>query len=273
MHVDFRHAVFAALFAALITTNIAGEETDRADNSDGEAGLQERTGPDAENVSHLLQPEVGPAPVGPQEFETAPASPWAAAELSASLFGGVGTSESLLSSNRRAVAEGPASSVVLGSESRVLVTTDAGSLLRKSSSALGVTAQRRSPIMNAPRIRGSSLGQLIASGSYWFPARPDLDTLVSKIDSHLIQDIVVVKGPYAARYGPGFSFIDFELLGTPRYAYGPEADASTVLDYSSNGDQWYGRQFVWGGAENYGYRVGYGHGVGIDYRTGNGGLM
>jgi len=266
--------MFGLLFAALTLTTAAGEETSPTfnvtDEADDEGASRENAGLNTENVSHLLQEEAPPEPVGPQVFETGPTSPLAARELSASLFGGAGTSESLLSANRRSVAEGLASGAVLGSESKLLVTQDAGSLLRKSSSVLGVTAQRRSPIMNDPRVRGSSLGQLVASGSYWFPARPDLDTLVSKIDSHLIQDMVVIKGPYAARYGPGFNFIDFELMGTPRYASGPRIESSTSLDYSGNGAQWYGRQFVWGGGENYGYRIGYGHGAGNDYRTGRG---
>jgi len=296
MERHYRYTAFGLILAILTLTVATGEETqparvaigDSEAQSDGavvasvlsvadqlhsDASAEESAGTDAESASHLIQDEVAPAPVGPQLFETAPTSPMTAQQLSASLFGGVGAAESLLSANRRSVAEGPATGVVLGSESKVLVTTDVGSLLRKSSSVLGVTAQRRSPIMNAPRIRGNSLGQLVASGSYWFPARPDLDTLVSKIDSHLIQDVVVIKGPYAARYGPGFSFIDFELAGTPRYEYGPAVEASTTLDYSSNGDQWYGRQSVQGGSQDYGYRIGYGHGVGIDYETGNGGRI
>ncbi|MBC8868403.1 MAG: TonB-dependent receptor [Planctomycetes bacterium] len=274
MRPHYYQTICGLLFAALTLTIAAGEETSLTfnvtDEVDDDAASQENAGPNAENVSHLLQEDTPPPPVGPQVFETGPTSPLAARELSASLFGGVGTSESLLSANRRSVAEGLASGAVLGSESRFLVTSDAGSLLRKSSSVLGVTAQRRSPIMNDPRVRGSSLGQLVASGSYWFPARPDLDTLVSKIDSHIIQDVIVIKGPYSVRHGPGFSFMDFELLGTPRYASGPRIEASTSLDYSGNGAQWYGRQFVWGGGENYGYRVGYGHGTGNDYRTGRG---
>ena len=49
-------------------------------------------------------------------------------------------------------------------------TTDAGSLIGQSPSALGLGVQRRNPIVNDPRIRGSRIGSLPASGSYWVPA-------------------------------------------------------------------------------------------------------
>jgi len=96
-----------------------------------------------------------------------------------------------------------------------------------------------------------------------------LDTVLSKIDSRIIRDIVVVKGPYTSRLGPGFSFIDFQFLDTPRYADGPRCFASTSLEYKTNGEQLYGRQSIWGGGANYGYRVSYGHRTGNDYDTGS----
>ncbi|MBC8352098.1 MAG: TonB-dependent receptor [Planctomycetes bacterium] len=80
----------------------------------------------------------------------------------------------------------------------------------------------------------------------------------------------MIKGPYSARYGPGFDFVDFQLMPTPRYLDGPERHGSTSLEYLTNGQQWYGRQSVWGGNESFGYRVSYGHRTGSDYETGNG---
>ncbi len=213
-----------------------------------------------------LVQDSSPLRIGPQVFES-PIGPTSAAVDG---LDRVRPGTSLLSAGRRHIAAAPAASVILGTNASVLVTTDAGSLLGKSTSGLGVTTQKRSPIVNEPRLRSSSLGQLVASGSYWFAARPDLDTLVSKIDSRLIDDMIVIKGPYAARYGPGFGFIDFQLLATPRYEGGLQTYGRTSTDYKTNGAQWYGRQEVWGGAEDYGFRVGYSNGTGSDYRTGDG---
>ena len=63
--------------------------------------------------------------------------------------------------------------------------------------------------------------RLLASGSYWAPARQDLDTMLSKIDSRIISDMIVIKGPYSARYGPGFDFVDFQK----RHVSGPSGRA------------------------------------------------
>jgi outer membrane receptor protein involved in Fe transport len=143
-------------------------------------------------------------------------------------------------------------------------------LLEKSWASSGLGIQKRTPIVTDPRIRGKSVGQQLASGSFWFPARQDLDTLLSKIDSRIVQDVVIVKGPYSALYGPGFSFYDVELLRAPRYEDGPESHGSTSLDYQTNGEQVYGRQNVWGGSADWGFRVGYGHRTGNDYQSGDG---
>jgi hypothetical protein len=102
------------------------------------------------------------------------------------------------------------------------------------------------------------------------PARIDLDTVLSKIDSRIIQDMLIISGPYSVRHGPGFDFVDVLFLPTPRYECGPEFHGLTSLDYKTSGRQWYGRQAVWGGSDNWGCRVGYGHRTGRDYRTGAG---
>ena len=99
-------------------------------------------------------------------------------------------------------------STVPASEGRARSSTDSGSLLDRSPSALGVGVQRRNPIVSDPRIRGSRVGSLAASGSYWVPARMDLDTMLNKIDSRIVNDITVIKGPYSALYGPGSNFVD-----------------------------------------------------------------
>ncbi len=158
---------------------------------------------------------------------------------------------------------------VFGSEGVFRVTTDGANLLEKSIFAPSIRVQPRTPISNDPRVRGSRTGRLLASGSYWAPARMDLDTLLSKIDSRIIQDVVVVKGPYAVNLGPGFTFIDFQLANSPRFACGPEYHGLSSLEWKMNGDQWYGRQTVAGGSDNWGFRIGYGQRAGNDYDTGS----
>lgn len=212
--------------------------------------------------------EAAPVPVAPQQFQQVTEVP--TSSLAARLFGSPSGNRSLLSAKRRSDAFSPGSSVVLGTESKGRKTTDVGSLLGRSTGALGISTERRSPIVNDVRVRGSQVGQLLASGSYWFPVRQDLDTLLSKIDSSIVEDIIVIKGPYSSRYGPGYNFIDFELSQSPRYENGFESHGSSSLNFSSNGDQWYGRQSFWGGDAEYGYRVGYGIRTGEDYETGDG---
>lgn len=209
-----------------------------------------------------------PALMPTREFQ--PLTPLSATAglASADLFGEIG--QSLLAQRARQTGRVPNADIVFGLEAKTRVTTDAGSLLGKSPSILGVGIQRRTPIVSDPRIRGSRVGQLAASGSYWVPARIDLDTMLSKIDSRIIEDIVVIKGPYSVRYGPGFDFVDISLLRSPRFAHGSHSHASTNVDYQTNGEQLYGRETVWGGSQDWGFRVGYGHRTGNDYVSGDG---
>ncbi len=194
--------------------------------------------------------------------------PPAALELTEALFGGRLVAQSMLAADRRTWAMGVGADVVMGFEAVSRSATDAGNLLGKSASQVGLGVQRRNPIISDPRVRGSRVGRMAGSGSYWVPARLDLDTALSKIDSQILDDVVVIKGPYAARYGPDFSHLDFRLLETPRSDEGFQVGGSTSVNFGSNGQQWSGRQAVWGGAENWGFRAGYGHRTGNDYTTG-----
>lgn len=177
------------------------------------------------------------------------------------------TGSLLLGSTRSGVSR----NTVLGSEAHRRPATDAGGLLIQSSSILGVSAQKRNPVSSDVRTRGDYVGQTLASGSYWIPARMDLDTMLNKIDSRIISEMTVIKGPYSALLGPAFDFVDFSLLASPRYEDGFESHGSSSFDFQGNGQRWYGRQSVWGGAENWGIRLSYGHRTGNDYRTGSGG--
>ncbi|TWT91881.1 TonB-dependent receptor domain-containing protein [Neorhodopirellula pilleata] len=190
----------------------------------------------------------------------------------ARLFGDVSQIDGL-PADRESLAISPAADAVFREEALGRRTADIGDLLRRSKGAHGVSIQNRTPIVSDTRIRGQRVGQVLASGSYWAPARMDLDTMMSKIDSRLIQDSILIKGPYASRYGPGFRFVDLEFLQSPRYLDGYEGHGSTSGTYNTNGDQFYGRQSFWGGAEDYGFHLSYGHRVGSDYETGKDGFF
>jgi len=217
----------------------------------------------------MLQQDQQPVAPVPQPVEPTVRSPLMAGSVSAALFGPAGVSPSLLSEVRRSRAAGPATDVVIGSESKVRATTDAGNLLGKSIQTRGLAPQNRTPIITDTRVRGSGVGNLLASGSFWVPARQDLDTMLSKIDSRIVSDVIVVKGPYSAIYGPGTQFIDINLLQSPRFADGYETHGSTSIEYKTNGEQWYGRQTIWGGDDDWGFRIGSGIRTGNDYTMGN----
>lgn len=190
-------------------------------------------------------------------------------ELNQALLGG-SNAIGQLSPERQKMAQGPATDAVLGAESLFRKTTDTGNLVGKSITVRGVSSQQRTPITTDTRVRGQRVGQVLAAGSFWAPVRMDLDTMMSKIDSRMIDSLLVIKGPFSPRYGPGFSFIDIDLLATPRYDGGLQHHGTTSADYQTNGQQLYGRQTLFGGSDHWGYRVSYGHRTGNDYETGAG---
>lgn len=257
-------AGFAVAHLVAATIAVRGAERE-PEESVAELAVDEEPETWVTPVSARLESLNQPAPA----LAPAPALMSEGANAGAISFGS-GVTRSLLSETRRGAAFGPASDIVLGTEGKFRVATDGGSLLGKSHAATGVNVQTRTPIVNDPRVRGDRISRLLASGSYWLPARQDLDTPLSKIDSRLLQDMIVIKGPYSAMYGPGFHFVDFQLLDAPRSPDGPFVRGLTSMEYMTNGEQLYGRQSVWGGGETYGYRVTYGHRIGNDYRTGNG---
>jgi outer membrane receptor protein involved in Fe transport len=126
------------------------------------------------------------------------------------------------------------------------VKTNAGTsveqMLATSPSVQAVDVQRRSQVSFDPHVRGYRMGQIYtqADGAYWFPARLDLDTMLSKIDPGMIQDVVVVPGPYGLRYGPGFAFIDVVRAPTPRYECFENHFLTSGI-VRTNGGQLYGR--------------------------------
>ncbi len=173
---------------------------------------------------------------------------------------------------RQLAAESPAANILSGDEASARNTTDTGDLLGKSNKNPGVYIQQRNPIISDPRIRGYHFGQYLvrADGAFWYPARLDVDSILSKIDSKMIDDVVVVNGPYSSRHGPGFAFIDVATRPTPRAAGCPEWHGQTGLTYNGNGQQWSGNQYLEWGATHWGASLYYGHRIGSDYLDGNG---
>lgn len=193
----------------------------------------------------------------------------AAAGLSAAVFASGDVDRSLLRQAKLGTS-GFGVDYVQGEEAVSNVSTDVGSLLGKSNRALGVSVQKRTPVMNDPRVRSSRIGSLAASGSHWVPARADLDTVLSKIDSRQVSDVVIIPGPYSSLYGPGFQFVDFELARSPRFADGYQMQGRSSVDFKSNGGQVFGQQSFLVGDDSWGARGSYAHRKGSDYESGDG---
>lgn len=220
------------------------------------------------SISPIVDPEVKPAQAEGEVVQ--PNQPLSLERELTTSFGRPNLDQ-IGSERVEAISAAPNADVIAGSEATIRATSDAGSLLGKSLSSTGVELQRRNPVSYEPRIRGHKVGQVYTNvdGAMWFPARQDLDTMLSKIDAGIIRDIIVLKGPYSVRYGPGFSFIDIQTVGTPRTDCGYEWHGRSSLNYQTNGEQWYGRESAWGGSTDWGYRIGYGHRTGNDYDSGD----
>lgn len=215
------------------------------------------------------QPAPAPTPTPPAPTPTPTTSPLGAGA------GGAPAAAADLSAEQRSAATAPGSNVVSGAEAQGRASGDLGFLLGSSTSSLGVIPQHRTLIVSDPRIRGYHFGQIFTQvdGAIVWPARADLDTIVSNIDVSSIRSVVIIKGPYAARYGPGFAFLDVATLDTPRFEQGLTGRGSTSLLYKTNAEQWRGRQAIWGGSTDWGFRVSYDIGTGNDYDSGNGTVM
>jgi outer membrane receptor protein involved in Fe transport len=226
----------------------------------GEARPESLAGPDGKLIQvQAVIPEVPPeVPTGPSAAAVTPAASFTPAVTPT-----------------RATAEAPTgATVVSGGEAAVRPSSDVGDLLSKSATG-AVDVAHRSPIISEPHIRGYGISQIttLADGAYWLPSRRDLDTITSKLDASNVRDIVVIKGPFAVRYGVGLAFIDLETLGARPWENGYEIHGSTGITYKTNGDQWRGQQAFWGGDKDWGFRLGFDLAAGNDYRTGADVLM
>ena len=209
-------------------------------------------------------------PLAPQiEATTATPLPTAAQASTQGLYAAFGVQGMLASATGIAPYSLPGADVVLGGEAAIRATTDAGDLLGSSPSVLNLGMQRRNPIVTDPRVRGSRVGSLAASGSYWVPAdRPRHGAQQDRFADHRpdYRDSRSVHG--AVR--PRVRIHRLRAARAPRYENGFEIHGQTVVDFKTNGENWYGRQSAWGGDSDWGFRVGYGHATGNDYDSGNG---
>ncbi len=145
-----------------------------------------------------------------------------------------------------------------------------GGQIQKSAAAPSIGFQRRSPIAQSPYIRGYKAGQIYAQadGQHWLPVRMDLDSMISKLDPALIEDVILINGPYGLRYGPGFGYISVKTFDTPRYDCFT-SHSRTGLSVHTNGGQLFGTETFSGGSQNYGFVVSYANRTAGDYRPGN----
>ena len=167
------------------------------------------------------------------------------------------------------------SGVSLSSRSRsdatlARVATDLGSGIRNARLSVTASTQSRTPNVTGTRLGDSHNSKQPGSGFHWIPARIDLDTSLSKIDSHLVDNVLLIPGPYSTLYGPGFRFLDFELIPSPRYEDGREFHGLSGVTYSHNGDQLSGLQSFWTGDEHSGLRFDYSYRGANDYASGDG---
>lgn len=160
---------------------------------------------------------------------------------------------------------------VSGAEGQASASRDIGSVLAEASTVQSAKMRQRSAVSLDPNIRGYKYGQVYmqTNGVYSMPARADLDSVFSYVDPGMVQNVVVIPGPYGLRYGPGFAFLDVQRKPTPRYET-PQTDVDLVGNIRTNGGQVYGRATVLGGGSTYGYQFSYGHRGGSDYEAGNG---
>jgi outer membrane receptor protein involved in Fe transport len=166
----------------------------------------------------------------------------------------------------------PSIHVTGGSQAITRDARDTGSLLFESPQTTAVSLFRRPAATNL-QIRGfgSPMLQTQLNGQMWYQTRPDQDTIVSKIDSGIVSNVVVIPGPYSALYGPGAAFID--IMTAPTMRSGCDCTVSSyrsVLNYDTNGQGYYARQAVNLGGANYGVRGNVGFRHMDDYTAGNG---
>ena len=146
--------------------------------------------------------------------------------------------------------------------------------VKQSGSATSISGVRRSPLSIQPVIRGYSQSQIYGQfqGGQFVPVRIDFDSMLGSIDPGVIDNLIIIPGPYGLKYGPGLAYIDIVATPTPRYDVAEFHSRTNILG-QSNGGQFSIRESVFGGGPDYGLRVSVGQKVGSDYRGGDNSLI
>lgn len=188
--------------------------------------------------------------------------------IESSLFSQLGRGE------QRAAESASPSATGFDFSDQSVASIDTTQLTRESSSNTSISGIRRSQVAIQPVVRGYHQQQIYGQyqGANFIPVRFDLDSILSNIDPGIIDNLLIIPGPYGVKYGPGLAFIDVVPLPTPRHDV-PTWNARTTVLYQTNGEQFYGRETISGGGPTYGARVAYGHKIGNDYQTGHGGRI
>lgn len=260
------------LSAAVVTTGIwavaaAGAEYPQASESGPIQQVAQQPAPPVAPPSTGTQPAPGTQPPPPTQPPDTGASPGGsqtpnplagAGLLPPSPTPGTDTG-SRLGDGGASGTVGQATSVNTagGQTASTLNAPDVGDLLARSAQATGVEVQRRNALSTDPRVRGYRVGQLVTmgDGAFFFPARQDIDTAISKFDPSSVRDVIIFRGPYTATRGPGFSFLDVATFDSPRFDTGYEAHGRSSLGYQTNGARWDGLQTIFGGGPDWGFRV------------------
>lgn len=158
-----------------------------------------------------------------------------------------------------------------GAAGAAINAPDVSDLLSKSTATTGLDIQRRNPIVADLHLRGlrSTQYNAYADGGYFIPSRLDLDSVVSRFDPGTVRDVIVIKGPYSALYGPGFAFLDIATIDAPRYDCF-QTHGRTAIGYGTNGARWDGVQSILVGDRDWGFRATYNILQGNDYLDGAG---
>lgn len=152
-----------------------------------------------------------------------------------------------------------------------LVEIETVQLTQNSNLSTNSSRVRRSQVSMQPNVRGYQQQSVLSQyqGAQFVPVRFDLDSVLTSIDPGIIDNLVIVPGPYGVKYGPGLAFIDVVAAPLPRSDVFDWTSHTSLL-YRSNGGQFYGREAVTVAGPTYGVRASYGHKVGSDYLSGDG---
>ena len=149
---------------------------------------------------------------------------------------------------------------------------DAGEILRHLP---GGAAVRRGPINLEPNLRGLAEDQVASfvDGTRTFAAGPArMDSNVSHVSPRMVQDLRVVKGPYALTWGAGT--LSALRLETPRPDFqikeGFEWSGLAGLGWGENGSTLDALASVQGSSERFRFYLGAGQRSGDDYEAGDG---